>query len=175
MRPVLAGLLVLLAGSLALAQDKSPEAKLVKYDELGEIIRQNKGKVVVVDLWNVNCIPCIKKFPELVELQQNHTAEGLVVITLNVDPDVIDPEERDAKIKEIQGKLGGKNFTKTQVTLTNLILDEKPEFAEEKLRFKSVPSMYVFTREGKWWHFRFEDQEDFTRVKDLVQDELKKK
>jgi thiol-disulfide isomerase/thioredoxin len=175
MRTVLAGLLLLLLSSLALAQDKSTEAKLVKYDQLGEVIRQNKGKVVVVDLWTTDCIPCIKKFPELVELQDKYAADGLVVITLNVDSTVSDPDERDAIIKAIQDKLGGNNFSKTKVTVTNLILDEKPDLAREKLRFESVPSMYVFTREGKWWHFRFDGKDEFPRVKELVQDELKRK
>ena len=45
--------LVLLVGGTTLAQAPAPEVtlKVVKYDELGEIIRQLRGKVVAVDFW----------------------------------------------------------------------------------------------------------------------------
>jgi thiol-disulfide isomerase/thioredoxin len=160
------------------AEDKTTDAKLVKFDQLADVVRQNKGKVVVVDLWTTSCVPCIEKFPKLVELQTKYAADGLVIITLNVDSFITDPDEREGLLKAIQSKLGGANPTKTKVTLTNLILDEKTELAQEKLHFDgSVPCMFVFTREGKWWQFRFDkkDMDDFARLMDLVQEELKKK
>jgi hypothetical protein len=47
----LSALLVLSAASLA--QDPQPEAtlKVVKYDQLGDVIRQLRGKVIAVDFW----------------------------------------------------------------------------------------------------------------------------
>src|SRR5262245_9286320 len=163
MRRVFASVLILLLSSLiAAAQDPSTEAKLVKYDDLGELVRQNKGKVVIVDLWTTTCIPCIKKFPELIEMQNKNAADGLVIITVNVDSKVSDPEERAEVIKAIQ-----KRLRDSKLTLTNVILDEKPELAQEKLRFETVPNMYVFTRAGKWWQFRFDNPDDFEKVKQL--------
>ncbi len=46
------GFLVTTAALLpcAAAQEKA-EVKVVKYDELGRLVRQHQGKVVVVDLW----------------------------------------------------------------------------------------------------------------------------
>lgn len=50
---VLLGTLTLLAGALG-AQQPAPEEvtlKVVNYDQLAETVRQLRGKVVVVDLW----------------------------------------------------------------------------------------------------------------------------
>jgi hypothetical protein len=44
---------VLVASPLA-AQEKSVEAKIVKYDALKEVVAKNKGKVVVVDFWGID-------------------------------------------------------------------------------------------------------------------------
>ena len=42
--------LFLLAGTPTLGQEKV-DVKVVSYEELGDIVRQLKGKVVVVDFW----------------------------------------------------------------------------------------------------------------------------
>jgi thiol-disulfide isomerase/thioredoxin len=168
-----AGLLWLLTGSMISAEDKTTDAKLIKYDQLADLVRQNKGKVVVVDLWTTACIPCIEKFPKMVEMQTKYAADGLVIITVNVDPSITDPAARPVVLAAIQSLLASK-----KVTLTNRILDETPELAEKNLHFGgAVPSMFVFTREGKWWQFSFDkkDVDDFARLTDLVQEELKKK
>jgi thiol-disulfide isomerase/thioredoxin len=178
MRTVLAcciGGWLLLTTSTVRAEDNATDATLVKYTELGELVRQNKGKVVVVDLWTTACAPCIEKFPKLVEMQSKYGPDGLVIITVNVDSFVSDPDERATVIAAIQRLLGGGNPSKTKVNLKNVILDEKPELAQAKLRFESVPCMYVFTREGKWWQFNFDKKDDFERLTMLVQEELKKK
>ncbi len=39
-----------------------------------------KGKVVVVDLWGVNCGPCIALLPELAKMAHSGEAKGLIVI-----------------------------------------------------------------------------------------------
>lgn len=40
-----------------------------------------KGKVVLLDFWNVYCTPCVKSFPELQKLHDKYKEQGLVVIT----------------------------------------------------------------------------------------------
>jgi hypothetical protein len=50
----LLALLALVPAALAPAQEKSNgkvAVSLAKYDRLGEIVRQLKGKVVIVDFW----------------------------------------------------------------------------------------------------------------------------
>ena len=52
-------------------------------------------------------------------------------------------------------------------------VDENPDVWKAKLRIPDFPSMYVFTRDGKWWHFKSPDKE-WSQVTELVRDELKK-
>jgi hypothetical protein len=51
-----AGLLYFAGSATAPAQEKAADAKVTfevaKYDRLGEIVRQHKGKVVVVSFWS---------------------------------------------------------------------------------------------------------------------------
>lgn len=53
-----------------------------------------KGKVVLFDLWNSACYPCIKKFPELQALHDRYSNDSSVrIISLNI------PLERDKGIR----------------------------------------------------------------------------
>jgi thiol-disulfide isomerase/thioredoxin len=168
--------LLLLAAGPGLAQDAATNAKLVKYAELADMVEKNKGKVIVVDLWTTACKPCIEKFPKLVELQTKYGKDKLLVMTVNIDSSINDPDDRPVILGAIQNVLGGKNPSKTKVTLTNLILDEPQELVLKKFHFDgAVPCMFVFTREGKWWQFRVEEgQPDiFERVVQRVEAELK--
>ena len=52
----------------------------------GEVIRSTelKGKIYIIDFWDSGCIPCIKRFPILQEIEKKH--KGLIqVISVNVD------------------------------------------------------------------------------------------
>ncbi|MBC7289381.1 MAG: TlpA family protein disulfide reductase, partial [Armatimonadetes bacterium] len=47
-----------------------------------------EGKVVLLDFWATYCQPCIKKLPQLQELQQRYGGDKLVVVAVSLDPDV---------------------------------------------------------------------------------------
>src|SRR5947208_14106172 len=40
----------------------------VTFAGLNAAVEQNRGKVVLVDVWETTCAPCKKKFPHLVQL-----------------------------------------------------------------------------------------------------------
>ena len=40
-----------------------------------------KGKVILLDFWNIHCSPCVKSLPELQKLHDKYKEKGLVVIT----------------------------------------------------------------------------------------------
>lgn len=48
---LLAVMAVIAAAHVGWAQERKIDARLVSYDELAQIVRQNRGKVVVVDIW----------------------------------------------------------------------------------------------------------------------------
>ena len=41
-------------------------------EKMARLVKQNKGRVVVLDLWSTSCEPCVREFPHLVELQGKH-------------------------------------------------------------------------------------------------------
>jgi thiol-disulfide isomerase/thioredoxin len=125
------------------------ELKVVKYDGLADTVRRLRGKVVVVDFWGNTCQPCKKNFPHLVEMQRKYAADGLAAVSVCVtfDEDADLAKERADALKFLQAK---------DATFTNLFLDEKADVLKERLRIKSIPNVYVFNREGKWYQFKSE-------------------
>ena len=99
-------------------------------------------------------------------MQKKYGKEGFVVLSVHVDdPEASDYAETVQKAREF--------LEKQKTPFLNLILDEKPAFWHEKLRFKAVPSVYVFNREGKWTQFA--DEVNHEDVEKLVIELLKKK
>ena len=124
--------------------------KVVKYDELCELVRANKGKVILLDFWATTCIPCKQSFPYTVEMHKQFADKGLVVISVSTDPlrdvfnDPPDPSFKDPRPK-IEAFLRDK-----KATFTNVVLDESADLLKEKLRITNIPCLYVFNREGQW-------------------------
>jgi len=142
------GLLLLIA-ERGRAQDASAvDVQVVKYDGLKDAVLKNRGKVVVVDFWSTTCIPCIRNFPHMLEMQQKYGKEGLVVISVSLDPlaENEQPQERKERVLKRLQKLKAKG-------ITNLILNEGSDLVQRKLRVVEIPSVYVFNRQGQWTHF----------------------
>ena len=144
------GILVGLLGSitLAFAGGSAIDIKTVKYKEMGDIVAKNRGKVVVVDFWGDFCIPCKKEFPHLVELSKKYGPQGLVAISVAVDPPKEDSKEQTALRQRLL-----KFLTKQNATFTNLYLDEPSEVWLKKLDVAEVPCVFVFDRQGKYYRF----------------------
>src|ERR1051325_927484 len=64
------------------------ELKAARYGDIGKAIRGHRGKVVVVDIWADFCAPCKQAFPHLVEMHHKYGKEGLVCVSVTVDPDL---------------------------------------------------------------------------------------
>ncbi len=135
-------LLVLVAGASA----APPEVRVsvVKYAGLGEEVRRHRGKVVLVDFWSDTCVPCKKRFPHLVEMSDRYRDRGLVVISVNVDPNPQQKEVQDKALKFLQAQ---------KAAFTNLMLDEPAAEWSKKLGIESLPAVFVFDREGRWRRF----------------------
>jgi hypothetical protein len=90
----------------------------------------------------------MKNFPHMVGLQQKHGKEGLVVISVSLDPigENEKPADRKDRVLKRLERLKAKE-------ITNLILDENAELVQKKLRVVEIPSVYVFNRQGQWTHF----------------------
>lgn len=99
-------------------------------------------------------------------MHKKHAPQGLAVITVSLD----DPSDRKAKEAVLA-------YLKEQrATFTNVILDEKEEVWQEKLKILGPPCFYVFNREGRYRKFNVDEiDEDLARVEKQVLDWLKPK
>jgi thiol-disulfide isomerase/thioredoxin len=122
-------------------QQAAVKLRAAKYGTLAEAVAQNRGKVVVVDLWAFFCQPCKEGFPHLVRLHQKYAGKGLAVISVCLDP----PADR-AKAEQF--------LVKNTATFTNLWLDERPEVWTNRFRTDSIPCLFVFDRRGRWTQFK---------------------
>jgi thiol-disulfide isomerase/thioredoxin len=157
-RWALLGLLFLSAAVSAFAEDKADgavELKVVKYDGLGDLVRRNAGKVVVVDFWATYCIPCRQEMPHLVDMHKKYAKDGLVAMTVSVDEDANNPDVQGEALKFLR---------KVNAAFSNVILDEKLTFWQEKLRFDAVPCVYVFDRQGKWRQYKEPNYAEIEKV-----------
>ncbi|MBY0228522.1 MAG: redoxin domain-containing protein [Gemmataceae bacterium] len=135
-----AALAVLCLAVLAEAHAQPPKPavgiKTIAYADLGKLVRENKGKVVVVDVWASWCVPCKKEFPHLVELHKKHAADGLVCVSLSVDK----PDKEKAALDFL---------VKQEATFANFRLEESFKWLMDKLDAGSIPVVVVFDRDNK--------------------------
>ena len=52
-----------------------------------QVLKELRGKVVLVDFWASWCVPCRRSFPWMNALLQQNAARGLAVVAVNVDQD----------------------------------------------------------------------------------------
>ena len=98
-------------------------------------------------------------------MRGKHAKDGLVVITVSLDEEPQKPEVQEKVRKLLESKKA--------YSFINLILDEKLEFWQEKLKFDGPPSFYIFGRDGKLIK-QFKDNFEFDEVEKLVDESLKK-
>jgi thiol-disulfide isomerase/thioredoxin len=122
----------LLAGS---RDTKEISLQSIKLDQLTAAIKAQKGKVVILDLWGVYCIPCKKEFPRLVKLHEQHAKDGLVCMTLCVD----NPEDRPAALAFLKAK---------RATFANYFFDEGAKVWQEHFKLGGVPGVFIWDRAG---------------------------
>jgi thiol-disulfide isomerase/thioredoxin len=163
-RLTLCALAALAVAALAARQEPAVEMKPLKYDALIELVKQNKGKVVVVDFWADFCIPCKREFPNLVRMHRQYGDQGLVALSVALD----DPADEKAKARAL------KFLTAQKATFTNVLLDEQPEVWQKKLEVDGPPVVYVFGRSGKL-EKKFADEVNYREIEELAVRLLKEK
>lgn len=122
MRSIIA---VLLIGLATLAADAWADAPAL---DLG----QYKGKVVYLDFWASWCGPCRKSFPWMNAMEQKYAAQGLVVVSVNVDEKRADA---DAFLKAVPADFP-------------VIFDPEGKLAEQ-YQLIGMPSSFIIGRDGK--------------------------
>ena len=110
----------------------------VTYEEWLRKLESFQGEIVVVDMWATWCIPCIERFPHMVDLHQEYAGDGVKFVSMCLndrdDPDAIQAAE---------------DFLEKQnATFANYLMDENVLEAFEKLGIFGIPAVYIYDREG---------------------------
>lgn len=137
------------SGSATSATPTAPATKaaevtlqLKSIDELQQLIASKKGKIVVVDVWSTYCEPCMNEFPGLVDLHKQHGPEKVACISLCANyAGLGKPEDEVAEPLK---------FLKSQgATFDNVLSTDPDTKLYEKLKIASVPTIFVYDREGR--------------------------
>lgn len=67
---------------------------LIDSKVFNEILEDNEGKVIVVNVWATWCVPCVEEMPDLVKLSDSYESGNVKVIGISIDY----PEEIQSKI-----------------------------------------------------------------------------
>lgn len=110
--------------------------------ETEQRIAEQRGKVVVVDVWSTACEPCLREFPHLVELQEQHPTD-VVCVALNSDYAGVrnKPPEfyRDRVMKVLEAK---------QAKVLNVLCTEPADELFTELKIDSIPAVFVYNQAG---------------------------
>jgi thiol-disulfide isomerase/thioredoxin len=112
----------------------APDLVLTRVDGQGSVsLAENKGKVVLVDLWATWCGPCIKELPHLQALSEKFAAEDFLMLGVVLESG--DQEEIQAFIEE------------KQIRYPQVLGEEgtKESFGP----FLGYPTKYLIDREGR--------------------------
>jgi thiol-disulfide isomerase/thioredoxin len=93
-----------------------------------------RGKVVVLDFWFRNCVPCIKAMPQIKEIVEQFRGKRVAVLGMNID------QEEDAR------------FVVNKQNLNYPTL--KAEGLPEKYKVHSFPTLVIIDQQGmvRGWH-----------------------
>lgn len=91
-------------------------------------------------------------------MHKKYAAEGLVAVSVSLDPLAEDPMIKDKVLKFLRAQGAG---------FTNLLLDEPFEVWAKKLGFSFPPCYFVFNRQGRW--LKFQPEEEGFDHKDMEQ------
>jgi thiol-disulfide isomerase/thioredoxin len=152
---------------------KKIDATEVRASELEKALKDQKGKVVLIDCWATWCAPCVKKFPHLVEMHKKYADKGLVCVSLSMDKFGLDDDEykKDKVVKFLRDK---------GATFPNFIVSEPKKDEEALLKligdFQAIPYMVMFDRDGKKvWASDEKPKLDDEKLEKLIEEQLSKK
>ena len=95
------------------------DVNLIDANGVREIMKNNSGKLRLVNIWATWCVPCVIEMPELVNINRMYRARGFEMVTISADM----PGKKDDVLKFLKDK---------QVSCANYQFnsDDKTEFAE---------------------------------------------
>ena len=97
-----------------------------------------EGQIVVVDMWATWCLPCIERFPHMVQLAEEYADRGVEFVSMCLD----DRDDQDSV------DLAQKFLTEQQAKFPNYLMDEVVTQAFEKLDLLGIPAVFIYGPSG---------------------------
>jgi peroxiredoxin len=95
-------------------------------------LKEQRGRVVMVNFWATWCGPCRQEMPQLNRLYEKYKASGFVLLGVNVDDDT-------GKAAEVAAKLG----------VTFPVLLDTDKTVSKMYDLSTMPSTVLIDRDGK--------------------------
>jgi thiol-disulfide isomerase/thioredoxin len=102
-------------------------------------LRHRKGKLVLVDFWRTDCVPCLNSLPYLKDLQTRYGSQGLEVVGIANETEGSQPEQA-YRVMSV-AKRHGLNYR--QLLSSGLDCPVRREF-----RISIVPTLYLLDEQG---------------------------
>ncbi len=127
----------------AAPDDVQVPIQLADWEEVERLVADQRGKVVVLDVWSTWCLPCIREFPNLVALHQKH-GDAVACMSLSCNYTGAEGEAPDDARPEIEAFL-----RQQRATFTNVLSTTPDEKLFELLGAASVPVVRVYDKQGQ--------------------------
>lgn len=116
-------------------------ADLKPLDEAGleKVLKENQGKVVVLNFWATWCVPCREEFPHLVQLADKYRDRGLRLLFVSMDEN--DQTEQVKKFLQEQ-KVNFDTFIRAGGNFEAMVNSIDPDW------IGAIPATFVFDRQG---------------------------
>jgi peroxiredoxin len=95
-------------------------------------LKDQRGRVVMVNFWATWCAPCRQEMPQLNRLYEKYRSSGFVLLGVNVDED-------SSKAAEVAAKLG----------ITFPVLLDADKSVSKLYDLSTMPSTVLIDRDGK--------------------------
>ncbi len=129
-----------LSAQASLWAGAATKVEAVEGPALKKALQDQKGKVVVLNVWATWCEPCVAEFPDLVKFHNAYKDKGVVLISASAD----DPADKEEVEKFVQ-----KNAAEFPVYIRKTGKLEKFIDPLVKNWSGAVPMTVVFGKDGK--------------------------
>lgn len=114
------------------------------WPQIEALVKEQRGKIVVLDLWSTACEPCMDEFPNLLKLQGKYP-DDVAGISFDLDYAGIPSKPQAGYRERVLKFLNGQNKSTVRHRMSTVAADEI--FAQISL--DSIPAIFVYDREGQ--------------------------
>lgn len=122
-------------------EERASPTNLLEKASFKSLMAQQKGKIVLVNLWATWCKPCVYELPSLEKLHQKYKDQDVKVIALSIEGKAV----ADTLVQPFWDKM---NLTMDNYIISN---DDPSTLINtfDRIWLGVVPTSYIFNRDGE--------------------------